>query len=106
MSPNYRVIYEDLIKSRYPYKLEECRYILQKKKLSNLDVINLNQKIFGNHKETISINQKFRSYSESDIFEILKYQKKNGLNNLQLAKHFTISRNTIAKWKRTFYHIQ
>lgn len=52
--------------------------------------------------ETKNINKKHRSYSKSDIIKILNHQKKNQLNNSQLARHFGLSRNTVTKWKRLF----
>lgn len=33
---------------------------------------------------------------------MLDYQKGNGLNNTGLAKHFSLSRNSVAKWKKYF----
>lgn len=55
-----------------------------------------NEIIFGKKTE----NQKFKSYKRSDILKILDYQKKHKLNNIQLAKHFKMSRNTITKYKK------
>lgn len=101
--PNYRLIYHDIISIKCPGKKEECNPILNKKEISILDVIKLNMIIFGiNDKETQIFNQKHRSYDESTILEILDYQAKNNLNNTQLANHFKLSRNTVAKWKKHF----
>ncbi|WP_419867928.1 helix-turn-helix domain-containing protein [Chryseobacterium sp. CT-SW4] len=99
--PNYKKIYTDIINKKYPEKLTTCKTLLLKNKLSFLDVIKLNQKIFGNN-ETLSGNQRHRSYDVKTIFEILDYQKKHNLNNSQLAIHFKLSRNTVAKWKKNF----
>lgn len=102
--PNYSRIYRDLIMMFHPEKETKCQPFLQKEELSVLDVIQLNTIIFGNkNKETNIFNQKHRSYSKSDIYEILAYQKKNKLNNMQLARHFKLSRNTITKWKKSYY---
>jgi DNA-binding transcriptional regulator YiaG len=98
--PDYKRIYNDII-IKYPQKKEECYFILQKEKLSLLDVIKLNQKIFS-EKENDGINQKHRSYDKSFIIEILSYQKQNKMSNKKLATHFGISRNTITKWKKIF----
>lgn len=95
--PNYKRIYTDILKRKYPDKIKECKHILDKRNLSALDVIALNQKIFG----TV-VNQKHRSFSQSDIFKILEYQKKHNLNNSQLAMHFNLSRNTVTKWRKMF----
>ena len=95
-TPNYKRIYSDILKKKYPEKIEYCNSILQKTKLSTLDIIQLNEKIFGSN------SPRLRSYSKSDILKILDYQKKHKLNNSQLANHFKLSRNTVAKWKKMF----
>lgn len=103
MKPNYKNIYTDIILKKYPHKKEDCMPILRKINFSDLDVIELNKKIFGHqNKETESQNQKYRSYNQSTILEILDYQKKNMMNDSQLAKHFNMSRNTVSKWKKIF----
>lgn len=98
-TPNYKRIYLDILTKKFPEKIKMCSQIIEKADLSASDVIILNEKIFGANS---SQNQKLRSYSKSDIFKILDYQKKHHLNNSQLAKHFRISRNSITKWKRMF----
>jgi len=101
LKPDYRRIYSDIINKKNPDKREECQNLLIKEELSVFDILELNTRIFGNtNKEFEKVNQKFRSYKESDILQILDYQKKNNLNNIQLANHFKTSRNTIAKWKK------
>lgn len=103
MKPNYKNIYQDIIRKKFPNKYEDCASILNKMELSDFDVINLNDKIFGvNDKDQESQNQKYRSYNQSTILEILTYQKKNRLNDSQLADHFKLSRNTVSKWKKMF----
>jgi len=99
-NPNYKQIYLDILRKKFPDKLSECSSILQKRKLCSMDVLKLNEKIFGVNR--VQNNQKHRSYTESDILQILEYQKKNKLNNVQLANHFSLSRNTVAKWKKLF----
>lgn len=100
--PDYKRIYSDLIAEKFPNR-EECKMILKKNILSELDVINLNNILFkDNNRDTVSFNQKHRSYSQETILEILDYQKKNKMNNIQLAAHFKLSRNTVAKWKKIF----
>ena len=101
-APNYKQIYIDILNKKYSHKKAECNTILSKSIISGIDVIALNKIIFGTSKETNSFNQKYRCYSKADIMQILEYQKKNNLNNSQLANHFSLSRNTVAKWKRMF----
>ncbi|MGN7756790.1 helix-turn-helix domain-containing protein [Chryseobacterium sp. 22532] len=103
-TPDYHRIYNDIINKKYPDRKEECKVLLNKQKLSVLDIIELNRKIFGKSDQPTEVfNQNHRSYNKSSILEILDYQEKNRLNNLQLAQHFKLSRNTIAKWRRLFW---
>ncbi|KAB1229503.1 helix-turn-helix domain-containing protein [Chryseobacterium viscerum] len=100
-SPDYRRIYNDIIKEKYPEKKELCKSILEKKELSFLDIIKLNSLLFEEkNKERSVANQRHKSYNISTIREILDYQRKNKLNNTQLAIHFKLSRNSIAKWNK------
>lgn len=101
-TPDYKRIYIDILNIEYPHKQEECKNILKKRVLTTIDIIELNQKIFGVNEETEISNQKHRSYQKSDIFYILKYQRDNNLNNSQLSECFRLSRNTISKWKKLF----
>ncbi|WP_228442064.1 helix-turn-helix domain-containing protein [Chryseobacterium nematophagum] len=100
---NYKLIFSDILDKKHPDKKEECRSLLEKHNLSVLDIIELNKRIFGPiDKETEEFNQSHRSYTESSIFQILDFQKKNHLNNTQVAKHFKLSRHTVAKWKKQY----
>jgi len=101
LKPDYRRIYNDLINKKYPEKRREFKSMLEKEALSVLDVIQLNQRIFGRTNHAI-LNQRHRSYDKTAILQILDYQKKNKLNNYQVALEFKMSRNTIAKWKKIF----
>ena len=98
VSPDYKRIYMDLLELKYPEKKEACSVILNKHKVTALDVIRINRIIFGK-KKTKRIH---RSYDENSITEILKYQRDNDLTNVDLSREFGISRNTIAKWKKLF----
>lgn len=101
--PDYKRIYSDLIKVKYPEKKEICDHLLSKVDLSVLDIININQILFNKSSmENTQFNQRHRSYNKSTIFQILEYQRENKLNNSQLARHFKLSRNTITKWKNQF----
>lgn len=99
--PDYKKIYTDILNKKYPHKIKISKTILLKEELNFLDIIQLNKMIFG-HDEKVSGNQRHRSYDIQTILEILEHQKKYKLNNSQLATHFKLSRNTIAKWKRNF----
>lgn len=97
-TPDYKKIYSDIITRKYPEKRERCSYYLLKKELNSMDIIKLNDIIFEN--DDRQKHTPHRSYDMNTILEILNYQKKNNLNNSQIALHFKISRNTITKWKR------
>src|SRR5690554_7894105 len=94
-TPDYKQILWDILNLKYPERKEELTPILEKQNLSAVDVLEINQKIFGSYRKNQLVNQRYRAYNKSDIFKILDYQKKHRLNNSQLAKHFKISRNTI-----------
>lgn len=103
VKPDYKLIYSDILQSKYPEKIYSCKAILRKNNLSTLEVIKLNNLIFGDSDEkSTQKNQRYRAYGQSDILHILKYQKKNRLNNTELACHFRLSRNTVTKWKKLF----
>jgi len=101
--PNYKKIYEDILQLKYPEKREQCKMLLSKTKLSVRDIIEINSVIFSKTEiESRLENGRHRSYDKFSILELLDYQKKNQLNNSQLAIHFKLSRNSIAKWKKQF----
>lgn len=103
MIPDYRRIYLDIIRVKFPEKELELASILGKKDLNALDVINLNNQIFyPNQKEVLYANQKYKTYDRKAIFQILDFQKKKKLTNTAVADYFSISRNTISKWKKKF----
>lgn len=101
--PNYKRIFEDIIAEKCPERREEFSSLLQKENLSIMNVIELNNKIFGlKDRDTLTFNQKHRSYDQEAILQILAYQNKEKLNNAQLANHFKLSRNTVSKWRRLY----
>ncbi|MFS4428717.1 helix-turn-helix domain-containing protein [Chryseobacterium sp. GVT01B] len=101
--PDYRRIFQDIIDKKFPEKKEWYSEILQKEDLYMLDVLRINNSIFNTQDEKMEIyNQKLRSYDEHSVLYMLDYQRKNNLTNTQLANHFRLSRNTVAKWKKHF----
>ncbi|MDH2207096.1 MULTISPECIES: helix-turn-helix domain-containing protein [Empedobacter] len=102
-SINYKALYTDIINDLYPDELSLYQDILNKEQLSFFDISKLNRLIFlDKNRNNSKVNQKFKSYQEKDILFILDYQKINKLNNTQLAIHFKLSRNTVAKWKKNY----
>ncbi|MBB4805939.1 hypothetical protein HNP38_001211 [Chryseobacterium defluvii] len=102
MKPDYRQIYTDILTEKYPEKIQD-QYIKHKIEHINnvMDILTINALIFGKHNHEPE-NQKLRSYDKSSILIILDYQRKNQMNNSQIANHFRLSRNTIAKWKKIY----
>lgn len=101
MKPNYIRIFTDILDKKYPDKKPYVLPHLRKKNLTHLEIIHINQLIFGAGKDN-NENQKYKSYTKSDIIKILTHQKKHDLNNSELATHFKLSRNTVAKWKKLY----
>lgn len=101
--PDYKRIYTDILDTRFPHKKKDCESILNKEVLSHLDVIDLNTIIYGAvTAENWKFDKRHRSYNQDTIMEILQHQKKNKLSNRQLASHYKLSRNTVARWKKLF----
>ncbi|TDX87247.1 helix-turn-helix domain-containing protein [Epilithonimonas xixisoli] len=101
MKPNYTRIYLDIIKYKNKEKIVSQELV---KKINNIkivkDILEIEKELFKDN--YLRQNQKLKSYDEPTIKLILKYQKKNQLTNLELAKQYNISRNTIARWKKNF----
>lgn len=99
--PDYQRIFTDIIDFKYPGKKEVCSPLLKKEILTTLDVLKLNELIFGQEtKEVVKFNQSHKVYDKSTIHYILKYQKENKLSDSYIAIQFKLSRCTIAKWKK------
>jgi|SRR5690606_13123093 len=100
LAPDYRKIYFEIIERYHPEKRKSCEAFLKKELWTSLDVITVNEIIFGSHKkEVLQFNQSHRSYDQTTVQEILEYQEKHKLNNVQVANMFKLSRNTLTKWK-------
>ncbi|KMQ60149.1 transposase [Chryseobacterium angstadtii] len=101
-TPNYIKIYSDIL-SKHPEAKEACSGLLKKKNLSANEVIHINDLIFPKKdKQAIKFNRRYYCYDKASIIEILQYQKKNNLKNIETALHFKVSRNSITKWKKKF----
>lgn len=101
--PNYIKIFNDIIEYTCPERLQEFSSYLKKENLSIIEVIELNNKIFRlQDKDTLNFNQQHKSYDQEAILQMLDFQKKERLNNVELANHFKLSRNTVSKWKRLY----
>lgn len=103
MRPNYKKIYQDMLKMDYPEKLKDPKVIELLKKLNTTeDVLNFNEKIFEQSKESQQNNQKLKTYDKKTMLKLLQYQQKHGFSTSYMSRQYKISRTTIAKWKKTF----
>ncbi|WP_267404071.1 MULTISPECIES: helix-turn-helix domain-containing protein [unclassified Chryseobacterium] len=103
MRPNYTKIYHDMLKLEYPDKLKDPKIKELLKKLNTTeDVLNFNEKIFTQSKESQRDNQKLKTYDKKTMLKLLEYQHKHGFSTSYMSKKYKISRTTIAKWKKTF----
>ncbi|MDR2234986.1 MAG: hypothetical protein LBE92_02580 [Chryseobacterium sp.] len=44
--PNYKRIFSDIIALKFPHRMQEFEKLLNKEELSNLEILELNRKIF------------------------------------------------------------
>ena len=103
LGPNYQRIYRELIQKKFPESIQEHEPLLSKEHLSYFEIKTLNERLFGlKNKEQQLQEQKYRAYDKQTILRMLRYQKEHELNNVQLAKHFRLSRNTVTSWIRIF----
>lgn len=103
LTPNYKRIFTDILDKKFPHKIDECKKILQKEKLEVMDILTLDRIIFGLKDKSKEIfDHQHRAYDHSAVLEILDYKDEKQLTNSQLAAHFKLSRNTVAKWKKAF----
>lgn len=93
---NYKKIFQDAIELKYPEKKELCSLILTKEISDFYDVLRINKLIFGTDNKT----NKHKSYDIVTVMKVLKYQKDNNLTNIETARKFNLSRNTVSAWKR------
>lgn len=102
--PLYYKLYADMIKDKYPEKKEQCIGYLERTDWTALDVISINNILFGKGQDRtdIAIDMKHRSYDPDSIHKILNDQQKSKMTNKEIAYKYGLSRNTIAKWKRLF----
>jgi len=93
---NYKNLYTDIV---HDLNIEDSLLIDSINTIANYsDVKTIDQSIFDNEYS----NQDLKSFDEHMIKKILQEQKKDSLNNSQIALKYKLSRNTIAKWKKYF----
>ncbi|MGG5209860.1 helix-turn-helix domain-containing protein [Chryseobacterium sp. MIQD13] len=103
MRPNYKKIYYDMLRLEHPEKLKDPKIKELLGKLNTTeDILNFNEKIFEQSKESQANNQKLRTYDKKTMFKLLQYQNKHGFSTSYMARKYKISRTTIMNWKKTF----
>lgn len=101
--PDYKRIYRDLIAIEFPDKINDTKFFFSKcGNWSNSDVLKFHRFLYNTKEGYVTDNNKHKSYDKETIIEILEYQRKNNLNNLETSKHFGVSRNSITKWRKIF----
>lgn len=97
--PNYIKIYTDLINSKFPEKFSLIDLFKDKEELSVLDILIINNILFGKIELQDLSNPRHKSYDLETIKYIIDYQRQNQLTNTAISKLFHVSRNSVAKWK-------
>lgn len=92
-----------MLKAEHPEKLENPKI---QKLLNGLktteDILNFNDLIFEQSKESIRNNQQLKTYDKKTILKLLQYQKKHDFSTSYMSRQYKISRTTIAKWRKIF----
>lgn len=98
--PDYNRIYKDLIETWFPEQKDQLLPLISADIATSLDVIHINNELFDKRsKDTQNYNQKLRSYDIPSIIKIVGYQQENFLTIKEISELFSVSRNTVAKWK-------
>lgn len=92
-----------MLQLEHPDKLEDPKIRELLKKLNTTEeVLNFNDKLFKQSKESLKNNQKLKTYDKKTMLKLLQYQKKHGFSTSYMSKKYKISRTTISNWKKTF----
>lgn len=92
-----------MLKQDQPEKLQDPKIQSLLKNLKTTeDVLNFNELVFKQSKESLRNNQKLKTYDKKTMLKLLQYQKKHGFSTSFMSKKYKISRTTLAKWKKTF----
>lgn len=60
MKPNYRRLFKDILDKKYPDKKPYVLPDLMSSNLTHLEIIHINQLIFGTDKKNNNVNQKYK----------------------------------------------
>ncbi|MCS3869332.1 hypothetical protein J3D55_002248 [Chryseobacterium ginsenosidimutans] len=103
MRPNYKRIYHDILKEKYPEKLEDAKvlYLLDNLKTVD-DILKINALVSDSSRKSSTNNQKLKNYDKQTVLKLLQYQRKHQLSTNFMSKKYNMSRNTISKWWKLF----
>jgi len=103
--PNYKIIYTDILKKKFPYKEKECESLMNKENLAAHDIIKLNEKIFGKTSNTSEkLNRKLLSYSKSDILKCWTIRKNTTLIIASLPGTLNLAGTALLNGKKVFWY--
>ncbi|SHF12767.1 helix-turn-helix domain-containing protein [Chryseobacterium vrystaatense] len=103
MRPNYKKIYYDMLRLEHPEKLKDPKIKELLGKLDTTeDILNFNDRIFEQSKESQVNNQKLKTYDKKTMLKLLQYQNKHGFSTSYMSRKYKISRTTIMNWKKSF----
>jgi hypothetical protein len=103
LRPNYKRIYHDILKEKYPEKLQDAKvlYLLDNLKTVD-DILKINALVSDSSRKSSTNNQKLKNYDKQTVLKLLQYQKKHQLSTKFMSKKYNMSRNTISKWWKLF----
>lgn len=68
--------------------------------MSIIGVLRFNKLLFGNESIQNKTNNQYKAYDLDTVVYILEYQKEFNLSNTEISIMFSVSRNTITRWKK------
>lgn len=70
--------------------------------MSIIGVLRFNKLLFGNESIQNKTNNQYKAYDLDTVVYILEYQKEFNLSNTEISIMFSVSRNTITRWKKLY----
>ncbi|MEN4761604.1 helix-turn-helix domain-containing protein [Chryseobacterium sp. C39-AII1] len=103
MTPNYKKIYYDIFKEKYPEQLDDPQILYLLDNINTIeDVLKVNALISESSRESEKNNQRLKNYDKATVLKLLQYQKKHNLSTNFMSKKHKMSRTTIMKWWKIF----
>ena len=104
MKTNYKEIYLNLIKEKFPEKLNDSKVKYRLDYLNSaINILEFNDLLFNNGDRIHNkIDSRLRSYTQDEIIRILKYQERFKKSNTDIVNKYGMSRATLNSWKKRF----